>query len=256
MLSKSEFPFQISFIFSTGLLLIRFPEKEEQSEALELKTNKKELEQNNNAEEDKGLTALQTISRPEFWQLWTIFMSVQLMQLFVNSYQKAFGQTFINDDKYFATVGTIANILNGLSRIFWGKLYDLKGFKFNVTLIGGVSTVATLTFLLMYLIPDNNVTGLKIFFGIWLVGFYTFFPGIYASMAPVTQATFGTINYSRDYGLLFTQSVSQNNTSKIHIFIISNHTFQNSIFFLFVWRFNHTLQNAFFVCLEVSKSKK
>ena len=122
MLSKSEFPFQISFIFSTGLLLIRFPEKEEQSEALELKTNKKELEQNNNAEEDKGLTALQTISRPEFWQLWTIFMSVQLMQLFVNSYQKAFGQTFINDDKYFATVGTIANILNGLSRIFWGKL--------------------------------------------------------------------------------------------------------------------------------------
>jgi len=76
-----------------------------------------------------------------------------------------------------------------------------------VTLIGGVSTVATLTFLLMYLIPDDNVTGLKIFFGIWLVGFYTFFPGIYASMAPVTQATFGTINYSRDYGLLFTQSM-------------------------------------------------
>ena len=243
------------FISFSGLLLIRFPEQEKDSETLELKTKK--VEKNNN-EEDKGLTALQTVSRPVFWQLWTIFMSVQLMQLFVNSYQKAFGQTFINDDKYFATVGTCANILNGLSRIFWGKLYDLKGFKFNVTLIGGVSTVATLTFLLMYLIPDNNVTGLKIFFGIWLVGFYTFFPGIYASMAPVTQATFGTINYSRDYGLLFTQSVSQNNTSKIHIFIISNHTFQNSIFFclfgglitrfkmhfLFVWRFPNQKNNS------------
>ena len=211
------------FISFSGLLLIRFPEQEKDSETLELKTKK--VEKNNN-EEDKGLTALQTVSRPVFWQLWTIFMSVQLMQLFVNSYQKAFGQTFINDDKYFATVGTCANILNGLSRIFWGKLYDLKGFKFNVTLIGGVSTVATLTFLFMYLLPDNNETGLKVFFGIWLVGFYTFFPGIYASMAPVTQATFGTINYSRDYGLLFTQSVSQNvsfNLFKIRIFQKLNH---------------------------------
>ena len=79
-------------------------------------------------------------------------------------------------------------------------------FQFNVTLIGGVSTLATLTFLFMYLLPENEM-GLKIFFGIWLVGFYTFFPGIYASMAPVTQATFGSLNYSRDYGLLFTQSV-------------------------------------------------
>ena len=189
-----------------GLLLIRFPKKDSETE--ELKSTKSI---DNNNSDTKGLTALQTIARPDFWLLWTIFMSVQLMQLFVNSYQKAFGQTFIDDDKYFATVGTLANILNGLSRIFWGKLYDLKGFKFNVSLIGGVSTVATLTFLFMYLLPvpaDNESDmGLKVFFGVWLVGFYTFFPGIYASMAQVTQATFGHINYSRDYGLLFTQSV-------------------------------------------------
>ena len=72
---------------------------------------------------------------------------------------------------------------------------------------GGVSTVLTLTFLFMYALPSENGMGLKVFFGIWLVGFYTFFPGIYASMAPVTQATFGHLNYSRDYGLLFTQSM-------------------------------------------------
>ena len=48
----------------------------------------------------------------------------------------------------------------------------------------------------------------KIFFGVWLSLFFAFFPGIYATMAPVTEATFGHLNYARDYGLLFTQSVN------------------------------------------------
>ena len=115
-------------------MLIQFPDQQELDETTELSKKPKIKESNKN-----GLTIKQTISRMDFWLLWTIFMAVQLMQLFVNSYQKAFGQTFISDDKYFATVGTLANILNGFSRIFWGKLYDLKGFKFNVTLIGPVS---------------------------------------------------------------------------------------------------------------------
>ena len=105
-----------------GLLMIRLPESEED---IKLKDDKIEI----NEKDEVGLTIKQTIARLDFWLLWTIFMAIQLMQLFVNSYQKAFGQTFITDDKYFATVGTLANILNGLSRIFWGKLYDLKGFK-------------------------------------------------------------------------------------------------------------------------------
>ena len=48
----------------------------------------------------------------------------------------------------------------------------------------------------------------KIFFGLWICGFYTSFSGIYAIAAPAVQETFGHLNYSRDYGLLFTQSVS------------------------------------------------
>ena len=48
----------------------------------------------------------------------------------------------------------------------------------------------------------------KIFFGVWICGFYTSFSGIYAIMAPVVQTTFGVLNYSRDYGLVFTQSVN------------------------------------------------
>ena len=78
---------------------------------------------------ETGLTIKETIKRKDFWILWTIFMAVQLMQSFINSYQKAFGIKFINDDVYFSYVGLVSGILNGGSRIFWGKLYDWKGFK-------------------------------------------------------------------------------------------------------------------------------
>ena len=78
---------------------------------------------------ETGLTIKETIKRKDFWILWTIFMAVQLMQSFINSYQKAFGIKFINDDVYFSYVGLASGILNGGSRIFWGKLYDWKGFK-------------------------------------------------------------------------------------------------------------------------------
>ena len=59
--------------------------------------------------------------------------------------------------------------------------------------------------LLHYAIPKEEYTWHKIFFVVWISCFFAFFPGIYASMAPVTEATFGHLNYSRDYGLLFTQ---------------------------------------------------
>ena len=73
-------------------------------------------------------------------------------------------------------------------------------------MIGCLTTFLTWTFLLLYLIPDSY-DARQIFYGLWICGFYVSFSGIYAIMAPAVQSTFGHLNYSRDYGLLFTQSV-------------------------------------------------
>ena len=56
-------------------------------------------------------------------------MTIQVIITFINSYQKAFGQNFISDDFFFAYVGLASNILNGSSRMVWGKIYDLKGLN-------------------------------------------------------------------------------------------------------------------------------
>ena len=79
-----------------------------------------------------NLTILQTISKSNFWILWTIFMTIQVLGTFINSYQKTFGQNFITDDFFFVYVGLASNILNGSSRMVWGKLYDIKGFRVSI----------------------------------------------------------------------------------------------------------------------------
>ena len=75
-------------------------------------------------------------------------------------------------------------------------------------MIGGIITSICWICLLHYVIPENQETFHKIFYGFWLSCFIAACSGLYTSMAPITEATFGHLNYSRDYGLLFTESVS------------------------------------------------
>ena len=82
-----------------------------------------------NGMELPNLTALETVSQSKFWLLWTIFASISIMSGFVNNYQKTFGMKFITDDFFFTYVGLVSNLINGFSRIMWGYVHDLKGFK-------------------------------------------------------------------------------------------------------------------------------
>ena len=42
----------------------------------------------------------------------------------IGIYSKTFGLTFINDDHYYSIVAIFQNLLNGVTRIFWGLGYD------------------------------------------------------------------------------------------------------------------------------------
>ena len=39
-------------------------------------------------------------------------------------YYKEYGLTEITDDRYFAILGSIGSVMNGLSRLFWGAMMD------------------------------------------------------------------------------------------------------------------------------------
>ena len=89
----------------------------------------KNIPADSNSMELPSLTALETVSQSKFWLLWTIFVAISIMSGFVNNYQKTFGMKFITDDFFFTYVGLASNLINGSSRIIWGYVYDLKGFK-------------------------------------------------------------------------------------------------------------------------------
>ena len=78
-------------------------------------------------------------------------------------------------------------------------------FQFTVLIISFATTGLTISSLLLYVIPE---TYYKAFYALWVCLFFVIFPGIYSIMASTIQTTFGQLNYSRDYGLVFTQSVS------------------------------------------------
>ncbi len=43
---------------------------------------------------------------------------------FVAFYYKKYGMTQINDDRFLTVLGSVASIVNGLSRLFWGTMID------------------------------------------------------------------------------------------------------------------------------------
>lgn len=50
-------------------------------------------------------------------------------------YYKEYGLTEIKDDRYFAILGSIGSIMNGLSRLFWGAMMDKVIHFLSIVLI-------------------------------------------------------------------------------------------------------------------------
>ena len=66
---------------------------------------------------------------PAYYMIVVMFLLSQLGSTFVVTFYKTFGQTFINDDKFFATISSVSSVFNALGRIFWGYLIDKLPYK-------------------------------------------------------------------------------------------------------------------------------
>ena len=211
-----------------GLMLLRTPNNEYIAESLSIKT--KSSEASSGVAQER--TVKQVLKMKNFWCLWTYLLTIQVIfsdseqriliifstnefkfpsQLgaaFFYTYQKSFGLVYINDDAFFSTIGILSNILNGSARIIWGKMYDWKGFKLNSYIIAICPAVASMSVNLLIYIPTENEIGNKLLFASLSSIFFAVNPGVYPIIAPTIQATFGPLNYARDYGMIFTQSVS------------------------------------------------
>ena len=58
-----------------------------------------------------------------------------LMSNGVLGFYKAFGQTFIRDDKFLSLVGSISSVFNCTGRFFWGTIMDKSAYKVQQALV-------------------------------------------------------------------------------------------------------------------------
>ncbi len=76
-----------------------------------------------------GLSVQQAMRLPAYWLLVAMFTLTILGPSFSVSFYKVFGEEFIKDDKFFATVNSVSSLFNAGGRFFWGYLVDRQPYK-------------------------------------------------------------------------------------------------------------------------------
>lgn len=152
-----------------------------------------------------NLTSNQMLSKPQFYGLWLMFCGSALAGLMVIYCIRLFGIDALQSSgaaSDAATAGTIAGtamawyaILNGLGRIFWGKVSDKTGRKlalFLMCLFQGI---------IMLLFYKLGATETGLIVGACIIGFN--FGGNFALFPAATADFFGNKNVGTNYPWVF-----------------------------------------------------
>jgi hypothetical protein len=70
------------------------------------------------------MTLKEVLKQPPYYFIIIMFALSQMGTTLVVTFYKTFGQTFINDDKFFAIVSSISSVFNAFGRLIWGYLID------------------------------------------------------------------------------------------------------------------------------------
>ena len=108
-----------------AIFLLREPSQEESQRIIAQAPSKS----NDVMEDDFSLTPKQMLKTSVFYKMWISFFTLNVINGFLNNYQKSFGQIYIHDDTFFVFISTGASFCNGTARIIWGYVYDKTGFK-------------------------------------------------------------------------------------------------------------------------------
>lgn len=147
-----------------------------------------------------SLTPLQVLRKVNFYILWFMFLFNGIAVLFTATLYKFFGNSFIDDDHFLATVGSIAAVFNFLGRIVWGLLADRVSYKFALVLLAAVMTIFTLTFY-------SCILAGKAMFFIWVCVIFFCIGGNFSLFPTAIGRAFGLDHVPINYGLLFTSQV-------------------------------------------------
>jgi len=139
----------------------------------------------------------QMLRTPSFYHLWSMMLLAGFSVSFIATLFKVFGLTFIDDDQFLATVGSMSAIFNCAGRIVWGLVADKFSYRLAHISKSGIMTISLLTFY------STSAVGKPMFF-IWVCVIFFCVGGIFSIYPTSIAHTFGPKYMSINYGLLFT----------------------------------------------------
>ena len=165
--------------------------------------------------------------------MWVTRLSVVMLSNVISAYYKAFGQTFIRDDKFLSIVGAITSVFNCSGRLFYGLIMDRFAYKVSMSIEACLLVILMSTFYLTSMIGVTEMpcdmerlvnstvvttdcdiittsTTTKVVFAIWVWAIYFTFPGTYSTQPAVTTQTFGHKYGGFIYAFLFSSDIINN----------------------------------------------
>lgn len=163
----------------------------------------------NTSEPVQGNTIVSEVPLPDMRNVFStfkykIFYITGLMMMlvapgvtFVNSLGKRYGQSYIKDDRYLATVVAVAAVANAFGRLTWGFLADK--FTFSVCFTVKVFLFA----ILIIFFPFAFVLSSKFLYLIWMLGLFFGFSGTFVLFPVFIEQVFGVKYHGIIYGILY-----------------------------------------------------
>ncbi|CAD6186860.1 unnamed protein product [Caenorhabditis auriculariae] len=154
------------------------------------------------AEEIVSLSPKEMLSSSTFYFLFiSLFCCSFYANMFYNLY-KTFGETFIEDDFFFAVAFSVGSVANAAARIGWGYLTDRTSFQVSL------STATCLASVFLLTMPLTRDLG-RFFYFLWLVGTFICMGATHALYITATVKCFGTRHKAKNYGyLIFSTTLS------------------------------------------------
>lgn len=145
----------------------------------------------------RNQTPLAMLKTKSFYMLWLLFVANGQSMVLISTLYKAYGQSFIKNDKFLSLVGAFASVCNAAGRILWGYVADRSSFKTAQLCITALMTCLFATLNLSEL-------GREPVFFIWICLIFLTFSGSFSTFPSVTMKCFGAEYYSVNYGIMFT----------------------------------------------------
>ncbi|XP_076373296.1 apicoplast pyruvate carrier 1-like [Tachypleus tridentatus] len=177
---------------------------EESSTSLEediTRMNVNEKHQYKNCHIELHISPKEALKMKEFYLLSTVSICSFYPFMFLNAFYKTYGQTFIEDDKFLATTGSVAAAVHALFRVIVGLIQDKLSYKLTILLLLGVKTV-----LLFSLVVTPY--GGQVMYIIWICGIFATFPLIFVCIPAAVAEVFGTTHTAEIFGMVFFTSSS------------------------------------------------